>query len=282
MMKKKVVKIMLVAVMTLILGGCGGEKSDASDSSPAAGETQEADEKTKVTIGLRADGVDRMEVVRDRIEALGYELEIVSFDDSIQPNVALTEGSVDMNWFQHGPYLDAYNEENGTDLVMIDPKTHYPLFAMYSEKHSTVEELPDGAVIGLCNDATNQERGLRLLESQGLITLDETVEVPTMYDVKDNPHNFEFIEAEMSVLPQSLSDVDAICLAAAHMVNAGKSSSGYLCESTDGLDYALGFVVRAEDAQAEWAKEIAEAVQCDEVAEYFKTEQEGTLIPLWE
>ena len=107
---------------------------------------------------------------------------------------------------------------------MVEPKTFYPLFAMYSDKWDSVDELPDGATIGLCNDATNQARGLHLLESQGLITLDDSVESPTMYDVKENPHNFKFIEAEMSVLPQSIKDVDAICLAAGHMVNAGLSA----------------------------------------------------------
>lgn len=103
-----------------------------------------------------------------------------------------------------------------------------------------------------------------------------------MYDVKENPHNFQFIEAEMSVLPQSLADADAICLAAGHMVNAGMSAEGYLCQSDDNETYAVGFAVRAEDADADWAKEIAEVVQCDELAEYFRTEKEGTQIPLWE
>ena len=165
---------------------------------------------------------------------------------------------------------------------MVEPNTFYPLFAMYSDKWDSVDELPDGATIGLCNDATNQARGLHLLESQGLITLDDSVESPTMYDVKENPHNFKFIEAEMSVLPQSIKDVDAICLAAGHMVNAGLSADGYLCQSDDNDTYAVGFAVRAEDKDAQWIKDIAEAVQCDELAEYFKTEKQGTQIPCWE
>lgn len=233
-------------------------------------------------IGIRADMVNQLEAVRDEIEALGYTVEESVFDDSIQPDVALAEGSLDMNWYQHGPYLESFNAENGTDLVMIEPKTFYPLFAMYSNKWDSVEELPDGATIGLCNDATNQARGLNMLQAQGLITLDDSVEVPTMYDVKENPHNFKFIEAEMSVLPQSLGDADAICLAAGHMVNAGLSAEGYLCQSDDNDTYAVGFAVRKEDKDAEWAKEIAEVVQCDDLAEYFKTEKQGTQIPCWE
>lgn len=278
-MKKKVVSVLLVMAMAgTVLAGCGGSSDESQNSSD--GDSPE--EKGVVKIGIRADMVDQLEAVRDEIEGLGYTVEESVFDDSVQPDVALAEGSLDMNWYQHEPYLESYNAENGTDLVMIEPKTFYPLFAMYSDKWDSVEEIPDGATIGLCNDATNQARGLNMLQDQGLITLDDSVENPTMYDVAENPHDFQFIEAEMSVLPQSLADADAICLAAGHMVNAGLPADNYLCQSDDNDTYAVGFAVRAEDADAEWAKEIAEVVQCDDLAEYFKAEKEGTQIPCWE
>ena len=277
-MKKRLLSAILVIAMAgVMLAGCGSKESSCEDTAAESTEKKEV-----VKIGIRADMVNQLEAVRDEIEALGYTVEESVFDDSIQPDVALAEGSLDLNWYQHGPYLESYNAENGTDLVMIEPKTFYPLFAMYSDKWDSVEELPDGATIGLCNDATNQARGLNMLQAQGLITLDDSVEVPTMYDVKENPHNFKFIEAEMSVLPQSLGDADAICLAAGHMVNAGLSAEGYLCQSDDNDTYAVGFAVRKEDKDAEWAKEIAEVVQCDDLAEYFKTEKQGTQIPCWE
>lgn len=271
-MKKRVLcLVMAFAMVAASLMGCGGSntKTESEDG-----------EKTVIKIGTRADMVNQLEAVRDEIEALGYTVEESIFDDSIQPDVALAEGSIDINWYQHEPYLVSYNEKNGTDLVMIEPKTFLPLFAMFSNKWDSLDELPDGAVIGLCNDATNQARGLNLLAKQGLITLDPSAEVPTMFDVKENPHNFEFIEAEMSVLPQSLDDVDAILLAAGHMVNAGLPADKYLCMDDDET-YAVGFAVRAEDKDAKWAKEIAEAVQCDDLVEYFKTEKGGTQIPLW-
>lgn len=277
-MKKRLLSAILVIAMAgVMLAGCESKESSSEDTAAESTEKKEV-----VKIGIRADMVNQLEAVRDEIEALGYTVEESVFDDSIQPDVALAEGSLDMNWYQHGPYLESYNAENGTDLVMIEPKTFYPLFAMYSDKWDSVEELPDGATIGLCNDATNQARGLNMLQAQGLITLDDSVEVPTMYDVKENPHNFKFIEAEMSVLPQSLGDADAICLAAGHMVNAGLSAEGYLCQSDDNDTYAVGFAVRKEDKDAEWAREIAEVVQCDDLAEYFKTEKQGTQIPCWE
>ena len=277
-MKKKLISVLLtLAVAGTMLAGCGSSKADDTKS-----EADSSTEKKDITIGVRADMVNQYAAVEDKLKELGYNVQSKVFDDSVQPDVALAEGSIDCNWYQHEPYLKSYNEKNGTNLVMVEPKTFYPLFAMYSDKWDSVDELPDGATIGLCNDATNQARGLHLLESQGLITLDDSVESPTMYDVKENPHNFKFIEAEMSVLPQSIKDVDAICLAAGHMVNAGLSADGYLCQSDDNDTYAVGFAVRAEDKDAQWIKDIAEAVQCDELAEYFKTEKPGTQIPCWE
>ena len=216
-MKKKLISVLLtLAVAGTMLAGCGSSKADDTKS-----EADSSTEKKDITIGVRADMVNQYAAVEDKLKELGYNVQSKVFDDSVQPDVALAEGSIDCNWYQHEPYLKSYNEKNGTNLVMVEPKTFYPLFAMYSDKWDSVDELPDGATIGLCNDATNQARGLHLLESQGLITLDDSVESPTMYDVKENPHNFKFIEAEMSVLPQSIKDVDAICLAAGHMVNAG-------------------------------------------------------------
>jgi len=91
----------------------------------------------------------------------------------------------------------------------------------------------------------------------------------------------EFIEVEMSLLPQSIADCDAICLAAAHMGNAGLPTDNYLCESSDSIKYAVGFAVREEDKDAVWATDIAKAVQCDELEEYYKTEKKGTFIPTW-
>ncbi len=287
-MKKRLLSMILVMGLAgAMLTGCGGSdsgsaepaKSDSEDA--ASGEEEAADKKDTIKIGIRSDGIDQLEVVRAKIEEAGYTVAESVFDDSVQPYVALGEGSIDVNWYQHGPYLETYNAENDTDFVMIEPKTAYPLFAMFSDKYDSVDKLPDGATIGLCNDATNQARALNMLQAEGLITLDDSVEVPTMYDVKDNPHKFEFIEAEMSVLPQSLSDADAICLAAAHMVNAGLSAEGYLCTAPDGEDYAVGFVVRSEDKDAEWAKTLAEVVECDELAEYFEVEKEGTMVPSW-
>lgn len=277
-MKKRLLSVMLVLAMSAsMLAGCGSKATEETSSEEA---TETTEEKKVIKLGVR-DTADQVDVCMEAIEAAGYEVEVTVFDDSIQPNVALGEGSIDINWYQHDPYLQNYNEENGTDFVMVEPKTAAPLFAMYSEKIKSVDEIEDGAIIGLCSDAANQARGLHLLEDQGLIKLDESVEVPTQYDIVENPKNLEFIETDMQVLPQSLPDVTAIVLAAAHMANAGLDATDYVVASSDAETYAVGFVVRAEDKDAEWATGLAKAVQCEPLAEYYATEKQGTMVPMW-
>ena len=271
----------LAMILIAVLACCFATACGSSDSGEEAATDEAAVEKTDVKIGVRSDLIDYYNAIEPVLQAKGYNPEMVSFDDSIQPNVALAEGSIDINWFQHEPYLTAYNAENGTDFVMVQPKTYAPLFAMYSTKHKSVEELPDGAVIGVCNDATNQDRGLKMLADNGLITLDDSVEVATVHDIKDNPHNFTFQEAEMQMLPQSIDDLDGICLAGQHMVNAGNDPSAYLIKSSDEQEYAVGFVVNAADADAAWAKDIAATAQCDELAAALKEVSGGALLPTW-
>lgn len=297
-MKKKVIGILLCTAMAAaLLTGCGGkdtagtqestetpkETTAAADEGGDTGEDADVPEDgeevlTTIKLGVRSDFIDFVEAIRESVKEAGYELDVTTFDDSIQPNVALGEGSIDVNWFQHQPYLDTYNAENGTDFVMAQPYTHYPLFAMYSEKLKSIDELPDGATIGVCNDATNQARAMKMLQDLGLITCDEAAESLTIYDIKDNPKNLQFVEAEMSVLPQSLPDVDAIVLAAQHVYNAGLDATNYIAQSEDGPDYSLGFVTRKDDADAQWLADLVEAARCDKLKAFFE-ENGGIQVP---
>ena len=275
-MKKLISVLVCVALFATMLIGCGASEPAATqapaaapEAPAAAPETPAAPELQVIKLGIRADFISFVESVIPSVEAAGYKLDITTFEDSIQPNVALGEGSIDVNWFQHEPYLNSYNANNGTDFVMATPYTHYPVFALYSNKWTSVEALPEGAVIGLCADATNQARGLKMLAELGLVTLKEDAEIPTTFDVVENPKKLEFVTAEMALLPQSLPDVDAIALAAQHMFNAGLNATDFLAESSDGPDYSLGFVTRPEDADAQWLADLVEAARCDALKELF-------------
>ena len=126
-MKKRILSVLLAAAMVgTMLVGCGSSSSSKSSDDK---KTESSDEKKVIKLGVR-DNADQVNTVMDAINAAGYEVDVTVFDDSNQPNVALGEGSIDINWYQHEPFLKAYNDANGTDFVMVEPKTAALLFAM--------------------------------------------------------------------------------------------------------------------------------------------------------
>ena len=189
-----------------------------------------------------------------------------------------------MNWLQHEPYMDSYNKSNGTNLVMLEPKPIYNVFGFYSTKWSSVDEIPDGATVCLCNDPSNKLRGLQLMQANGLIKLKDGVESPTQYDIEENPKNLKFIEAEISMVPQSINDCDAVAVAGLQMLNAGKDPNSYLfcSDAADNKEYAIGMVVDGKNKDAEWARAIVNAVQCDELSTFLKENKNGAQLPAWE
>ncbi len=273
---KKFVKLMLcMLVITTSMTACG--KSNTANSS--------ADEKKSIKFGVKADCIDYANEVSKELKTKGYDVKVVTFDDNIAPNVALNEGSIDANMYQHEPYLKNYNKSNKTNMVMVKPKVWAPVFGMYSSKYKDYKEIPDGATIGLCNDASNQVRGLNLLNELGLIKLPADGKAPSIYDVKNNdatnPKKFKFIEAEMASLPQSLKDVDCILLAGAHMVHAGLDASKYIASPKDNAEYAVGVVVKNGNENKKWAKDLNEAYKTAAMKELLKNKSKGTLIPLF-
>lgn len=263
----------LFALTAVTLSGCSQSSTTSNDV-----------ESTKtVRIGIKGDFVGILDSVTPKIEELGYKVERVVFDDFVQPDNALKEGSIDINWLQHEPYMNAYNTSNNANLVMLSPKPIYNVFGFYSSKWSSVDEIPEGATICLCNDPSNKLRGLQLLQANGLITLKDGVESPTQYDIEQNPKNLQFIEAEISMVPQSIDDCDGVAVAGLQMLNAGKDPSSYLfcSDDEDNKEYAIGLVVDAKNKDAKWANDIVQAVQCDELASYLKENKKGAQLPAW-
>lgn len=121
-------------------------------------------------------------------------LEIVQIEDTVTPNTSLAEGSLDANFFQHQPYLNDFNKENGTDLVSVGA-VHYEPFGIYAGKTKSLADLPDGATVAVPNNATNEARALLLLQQEGIITLKDGVDIrATIQDIAENPKNLKFKE----------------------------------------------------------------------------------------
>jgi len=176
-----------------------------------------------ITVSVGATPVPHAELlnlVKDDLAAQGITLKVLEFTDYVQPNVAVLSGDLDANFFQHIPYLDS-NEEWKAKMTAAFG-VHVEPFGLYSEKYKKVDDLPNGASIAIPNDPSNGGRALLLLQSKGLITLKEGVDLTaTPHDITGNPRNFKFQPLEAAQLPRSLKDVDAATINGNYALEAG-------------------------------------------------------------
>lgn len=212
----------------------------------------------------------------------GLEVEIVSFSDYVTPNVALNDGSIDVNAFQHKPYLDSQIKDRGYKLAAVGNTFVYPI-AGYSKKIKTLAELKEGSPIAVPNDPTNLGRSLLLLQKQGIIQLKADVGLNgTVLDIIGNPKQVKIVELEAAQLPRSLDDVDLA------IINTTYASQIDLLPTRDGLfvedkdsPYVNLVVAREDNKDAEKVKQFVQAYQSDEV---YKAAQElfkGGVVKGW-
>ncbi|HWQ46401.1 MAG TPA: MetQ/NlpA family ABC transporter substrate-binding protein [Longilinea sp.] len=213
--------------------------------------------------------------------AAGIEIEIVEFTDYVQPNLALADGEIDANFFQHVPYLTDFNTEHGTDLVSV-AAVHIEPLGIYSNTLTSLDELSDGAVVGIPNDATNAGRALNLLAANGLITLADGVGyAATVADITANPRNLEIVELEAAQLVRSLEDT------AISVINGNYALEGGLTPATDALalesgennPYANVLVVAAGHENDEGIQILIQLLNSAEVRQYIEDNYNGSVIP---
>ena len=221
----------------------------------------------------------------DVLKEKGYELEIKEYVDYIQPNLALESGDLDANYFQHLPYLESFNKENGTNLVSAGA-IHYEPFGVYAGKTTSLDELQDGATIAVPNDTTNEARALLLLEAQGLIKLKEDAGLTaTKNDIVENPKNLQLYEVEAAQLPRVIGDVDVAVINGNYAIEAGyKVSDALAVEASDSLaatTYGNVVAVRAGEENDPAIQALIEALTSDEVKAFIESTYDGAVVPLF-
>ncbi|MGY3944065.1 methionine ABC transporter substrate-binding lipoprotein MetQ [Aeromonas tecta] len=215
-------------------------------------------------------------------EKYGLNVEIVTFSDYVTPNVALNDGSVDVNAFQHKPYLDAQIRDRGFKLVPVGNTFVYPI-AGYSKKIKALSELKDGAQIAVPNDPTNLGRSLILLEKQGLLKLKEGAGLEaTVLDIASNPRNFKIVELEAAQLPRSLEDVDLSIInnTFAGQIGLTPTENGIFVEDKNS-PYVNLIVARENNKDDEKVKQFVQSFQTDEVYQKGTELFKGGLVKGW-
>ncbi|WP_152188793.1 MetQ/NlpA family ABC transporter substrate-binding protein [Georgenia satyanarayanai] len=269
----------LAGVAALTLAACGDAADDATEgTSPAA----DGEAATIVVGASPTPHAEILEFVQDNLaEDAGFTLEIVEYTDYVQPNVQLAEGELDANFFQHLPYFEAEVAEKGYDFAHFEG-VHIEPYGVYSDSLTSLDELPDGAQVGVPNDPANQARALELLAAEGVFTLAEDVEDPTIFDVADNPKNIELAELEAAQLVRSLQDFDAAVINGNYALEAdlNPAEDAIVLESGEDNPYANLLAVRSEDAESEAILALDEALHSQEVRDFI-TERwpAGEIIP---
>ncbi len=277
---KKIIALAAAAALTLSLAACSGNNSSstADDSSSDAS-------STVIRVGASpSPHAEILEFAKDQLAAKGYELEIVEFTDYVMPNVALYEGDLDANFFQHTPYLDNYNEQNGTDLVSAC-KVHFEPMGLYSETLTSVSDVAEGSKVGVPNDPTNEARALNLLEAQGLIKLREGAGLnATPLDIEENPLNLEFVELEAAQLPRNLSEFAIAAINGNYAIEADILDKVIVNEAADSesaQEYANILAVQSGELETDKTKALVEALTSDETREFINTQYEDQFIPVF-
>ena len=291
---KKLLALTLALVLCLGLAACGGGTStdtdtnaDTSSDADTNGDATANGETITLTVGATPNPhAEILAQVKDDLAAEGIDLVVKEYSDYVVPNTAVEEGDLDANYFQHTPYMEKFNEENGTHLVSVG-KVHYEPMGIYPGLTKTLEELPDGATIAVPNDATNEARALQLLAAQGLIELKEDAGLnATPNDITSNPKNLQFKELEAAMLPQTASEVDL------SVINSNFAMEGGMNPATDSL--------ASEDADSEAAQTFAnliavkeghendpaiqalvKALQSDKVKEYIEKTYSGAVVAVF-
>ena len=254
---KKILAIALVALLTIV-----------SVFAQATSETQSS--TTKIVVGATPEPhAALLSLVVDDLSAQGITLEVKEFTDYVTPNDAVEYGEIDANYFQHIPYLESFNTEHGYHLVNAGG-IHVEPIALYSSKYSSLSDIPNGAVIAIPNDPTNEGRALLLLQSAGLIKLKENAGLEAIpLDIVENPKNLKFSEIEAATLPRILSDVDAAVINGNYAIPAGlvATRDGLFVEGADS-PYVNVIAVKAGNENNPAVKALVEALKSDEVKAY--------------
>ncbi|RID86116.1 hypothetical protein D1953_10095 [Peribacillus asahii] len=276
---KKWASLLFVLVLALALAACGNEKSEDKDT---ASNTNEEKKELKIgaTSGPFADMVKK--AIQPSLEKAGYKVEVVEFSDYVQPNLALSNGSIDANLFQHKYYMETFAKENNLQLSELIVVPTAPM-GIYSKKYKSLDEIKDGTSIAVPNDPSNMARALKILVEAKLIEVDPAANQLTLSekDVTSNPKNIQIKPLEAAQLPRATDSVDLSAVPGNFAIAAKMKIEDAIAVENMPDEYRNRVVVDTKNVDAQFAKDIKAAVESDEFEEVIDKEFKGFGKPEW-
>ncbi|ADC49857.1 putative ABC solute binding periplasmic lipoprotein [Alkalihalophilus pseudofirmus OF4] len=273
---KKLKTVLLSALLVGALAACGSGETEETSAA--------AEDKSKITFGSTAGPYSDMvsNAIKPVLEEKGYEVEVVEFSDYVQPNIALNNGSIDANLFQHKIYMENFAEENNMELSEVIVVPTAPM-GIYSNKYDSLDEIEEGTQIAIPNDPTNAARAFLILEEEGLIKVDPDVNplVISERDVIENPKNIVFQPIEAGQLPRAVDSVDLSAVPGNFALSANMDLLDALKLETMPDEYRNRVVVSTENLDQSFVEDIKEAVESSEFEEVIDSEFEGFGKPEW-
>ncbi|CBN88090.1 TPA: MetQ/NlpA family ABC transporter substrate-binding protein [Neisseria lactamica] len=273
-------KTLSAAALALILAACGGQK----DSAPAASASAAADNgaaKKEIVFGTTVGDFGDMvkEQIQPELEKKGYTVKLVEFTDYVRPNLALAEGELDINVFQHKPYLDDFKKEHNLDITEAFQVPTAPL-GLYPGKLKSLEEVKDGSTVSAPNDPSNFARALVMLNELGWIKLKDGINPLTASkaDIAENLKNIKIVELEAAQLPRSRADVDFAVVNGNYAISSGMKLTEALFQEPS-FAYVNWSAVKTADKDSQWLKDVTEAYNSDAFKAYAHKRFEGYKYP---
>lgn len=267
-MKRRFFKLSsLLLLSALMLTACSGNGANSSDV--AEGE----DGKKDITLVTIESSLPIMEKVSEVMENKGYTTKINLVDLNVPVMESVQDGSADGGLGVQIKFLENFNEKNNGNLVIGKPYPYYTGIGLYSNKFDDLKDLPENARISIMHDPINMDMAMRMLRDHGVIELDENKnDLYTPMDITKNPKNIELIEVDQTQTYRMIDDLDAVIAWFATVKNAGDDATSYIIRNLDGENYPMGIVLRKEDENKKWAKDLAEAMHDPIVKDFVLSE----------
>lgn len=283
----------LLICSLIFLAACGSsntEEATSESTSEASNETTETSQsdsgdKENIIMGSTSSIEPILEAGKPYLEEQGYIMEVEIYQDSVTGNEALNEGKCDASFQMHEPYMETFNEEKGGDLVKVGEALYNQQVGLFSNQYTTIDELPEGGTIVLDSSPVNMDRGLKVLADAGLISIDESVEEQggqlTVFDITENPKNFNFMEVSGSAIVKTMEDADGALLSGQMAANAGFGPDDALAlyERDDISVYGMILATKEGNQDTEWAQALYEMLQHQEVQDKAQEVMNGMWTP---
>src|SRR5690625_2029821 len=268
--------VIVIALVTL-LAACGDDQEKTEEANDT---NEENNEQTLKVAAVESPMTDVVEIAKEILAEDDIDVEVVEMGDYIQPNEALANEEIDATFSQHVPFMEQFNENTGESLADVEP-TNFANFGLYAREYDSIDELPEAVTIGIANDPSNIDRSLRLLESHGLIELEDIDgDEYGLDDIVEDSHNYSFEQAEIAALSRLYDDVDSVIINPTHAshLDLTPADDALITEKEDNM-FAITLVAREDNVDSDLIQKLAEAMTSEEVREFLEGREGGAAVP---